>query len=225
MTTVSTSKMLRQELQSYFDRVYPHSKIETEYSVVGQVHIRFELDKEYDNATIERVNQATNRAVKLFKDIFDNPKNVIWILIYEYPEPNAFNASNEYLHRQFPSEQFENFYNQLEQVNTREFITDKNGHEVSKKTEVRIIIGKLAVEEINIENILRGIANTEMGFDPGVDQTIFFFDPLTDKAFLMYDDRGCIIWSDTADKIRDVYIKRNEWIVDNYRPEIEKNFK
>ena len=218
--------MLRQELQSYFDKVYPFSKIDTEHTVGGKVHIRFELGGEVlKNGTLERVNQATDRAVKLFNDTFDNPKNVIWILIYEYPEPNAFNASNEYLHRQFPTEQFEKFYNQLEQVNTAEFITDKNGNEVFEKAEVRIIIGKLQVEEINIENILRGIANTEMGFDPGIDQTIFFFDPLTDKSFQMYDDRGCFVCSDKADKIRDIYTKRNEWIVDYHRHEIDEYFK
>ena len=67
--------MLRQELQSYFDKVYPHTKIDTEHTVGGQVHIRFELGGEIlKNGTIERVNQATDRALKLFNDTFDNPK-------------------------------------------------------------------------------------------------------------------------------------------------------
>lgn len=219
-------QMLRQELQSYFDKIYPYSKIDAEHTIGGQVHIRFELGGEkLKNGTIERVNQATDRALTLFNDTFDNPKSTIWILIYEYPEPNAFNASNDYLHRQFPTEQFERFYNQLEKVNTREFITDENGQEILEKAEVRIIIGKIAVNEINIGNILRGIANTEMGFEPGIDQKIFFFDPQTDKSFEMYDDRGCFVSSDNAEKIRDIYIKRNEWIVDYHRPEIDQYFK
>jgi len=218
--------MLRQELQSYFDRVYPNSKIDTEHTIGGQVHIRFELGGEFlENGTIERVNQATDRAVKLFNDTFKNPKSTIWVLIYEYNEPNPFNASNGYLHRQFPTEKFREFYNQLEQVNTREFTTDENGQEIFEKLEVRIIVGKLPVEEINIENILRGIANTEMGFYPAIDQTIFFFDPLTDKSFQMYDDRGCFVCSDKAEKIRDIYIKRNKWIVDYHRQEIDEYFK
>jgi hypothetical protein len=218
--------MLRQELQSYFDRVYPNSKIETENTIGGQVHIRFELGgKTFENGTIERVNQATERAVKLFNDTFENPKNLIWILIYEYNEPNAFNAYNEYLYRQFSTEKFSEFYNQLEQVNTRILTTDKDRNDVFEKTDVRIIIGKLRVEEINVVNILSGIANTEMGFDPAIEQTIYFFDPLTNKAFQMYDDRGCYVWSDNANKIRDIYINRNEWIVEYHRPEIDEYFK
>ncbi len=90
---------------------------------------------------------------------------------------------------------------------------------------MRIIIGKLPVEEINIENILRAIANTEMGFHPGLDQTIFFFDPLTDKSFQMYDDRGCFVCSDKAEKIRDIYLKHNDWIVEYHRQDIDKYFK
>ena len=63
-----------------------------------------------------------------------------------------------------------------------------------------------------------------MGFEPGIDQTIFFFDPLTDKSFQIYDDRGCFVCSDKADKIRDIYKKRYEWIVNYHRPEIDKYF-
>ncbi|WP_354355490.1 DUF3885 domain-containing protein [Pedobacter sp. UYP30] len=41
----------------------------------------------------------------------------------------------------------------------------------------------------------------------------------------MYDDRGCKIFSDKADKIREIYLKRNEWIVDYHRAEIDEYFK
>ena len=218
--------MLRKEFQNYFDKVYPYTRIETEHTIRGQVRIQFELGGEiYKNGTNERVNQATKRAESLFRDTFNNPNSVIWVLIYECPEPNFSNSSNEYLYKQFPTKQFEKFYNQIEQVNPCEFTTDKNGKYVLEKAEVRIIIGKLPVFEIIIENILRGIANTEMGLKPGIDQRIFFFDPLTDKAFHMYDDRGCYISSDEAKKIKDIYIKRNEWIVEYHRPEIDKYFK
>lgn len=217
--------MLRRELQSYFDRVYPNSKIDTEHTIGGKVHIRFELGGGIENGSIERVNQAAERSVKLFNDTFENPKNTIWVLIYEYSNPYAFNASNDYLYRQFPTEKFREFYNQLEQVNTRIFSTDYDKKEVFDKVDVRVIIGKLRVEDINVENILKGIANNEMGFEPAIDQIIYFFDPLTNKAFQMYDDRGCYVWSDSAEKIRDVYTNRNEWIVEYHRNEIDEYFK
>lgn len=178
--------MLRQELQSYFDRVYLKTQIDIEYSLGGQVHIRFELGGgQYKNGTIERVNQATERAITLFTDTFQDNSSEIFVLIYEYQGENIFQASNDYLHKQFPADRFIKFYNQLESVDTGSFTTDENGNYVSEKAEVRIIIGKLPLKYINARNILQGIANTEQGFTPGIDQRIFFFDPLTDKAFYM----------------------------------------
>jgi hypothetical protein len=216
---------LRQGLQQYLDRVYPGSQIDTEHTLGGQVHIRFELGGDNENGTIERVLQATERAITIFKDTFDDTAREIWVLIYEYPGGNIFNSSNEYLHKQFPSDLFSKFYNQLETVNTRFITTDENGNDSLDQDEVRIIIGRLPIKDIKVKNILEGIANNEVGLDPGIDQRVFFFDPATDKGFQMYDDRGCYVWSDKADKIRNIYITRNDWIVDDHRPEIEEYFK
>jgi len=217
-------KMLRENLQKYFDSVYPYSRVDTEHTLGGQVHIRFELGGELKSGTTERVNQAVERACTLFSDTFSNSENEIWVLIYEYKE-NIFNASNEYLHQQFPKKRFKEFYNKKENIITRFFTTDENGNTVPKKDEVRIIIGKLPSSEINIKGVLRGIANLEMGLEPAIDQRIFFFDETSNKAFQMYDDRGCYIWSNEADTIRAIYLKRNKWIVDDHRPEINKYFK
>ncbi len=216
--------MLRQELQSYLDRVYTGSKIDTEHSLGGHVHIRFELGEEKENGTIERVTYSTNRALTIFNETFNDSTHEIFILIYEYQDEDIFSASNDYLHKQFPADSFEQFYNKLETVNTRYFTTDENGNDVPEKENVGIIIGKLPIKDINVKNILNGIANNEMGFNPSINQRIFFFDPATDKAFQMYDDRGCFVWSDKADKIRDIYIKRNDWIVEYHRAEIEAYF-
>jgi hypothetical protein len=194
--------MLRQELQSYFDRVYPDSKIDTEHSLGGQVHIRFELGEGKENGTMERVNQSIDRAVTIFNETFTDQAHEIFILIYEYQGENICHASNDYLHKQFLNDRFEKFYNQLEVVNTRYFTTDESGNDFLEKDEARIIIGKLPITEIKVINILNGISNAEMGFDPAINQKIFFFDPTTDRAFQMYDDRGCYVWSDKADKIK-----------------------
>jgi hypothetical protein len=217
--------MLKKELQSYFDKVYPYSKIDMEHTLGGQVHIRFELGEGKENGTTERVNQSTNRALTIFNETFYKTTQEIFVLIYEYQDSNIFNISNDYLHKQFPIDRFEEFYNQLVPINTCNFTTNENGNDVLENYEVRIIIGKLLVKDINVQNILIGIANAEMGFDPGIDQRVFFIDPITDRAFQMYDDRGCYVWSDKADKIRDIFIKRNDWINEYHRSEIEEYFK
>jgi hypothetical protein len=217
--------MVRLELQSYLDKVYPYSKIDTEHTLGGQVHIRFELGEGQQNGTIERVSQSTERALSVFNDTFSRSEHEIYGLIYEPTSQENSNGSRDYLRQQFPADRLKDFYDQVETVNTRYFTKDKSGKEVMQTDEVHIVIGKLPVREIHVRNILSGIAKTEMGFDPGLDQRIFFFDLLTDRAFHMYDDRGCYVWSNKADNIRDIYMKRNDWIVAYHRPEIDEYFR
>lgn len=216
--------MLKDELQSYLKRVFPSAKIDTPHSLCGDVHIRFELGEEFENGTIERVQQSTNRATTIFNDAFPDAEALIYVVIYEYPESGFNKSNNEYLLQQFPEEQITAFYNQVETINTAHFTTDENGEDIFEKEDVRLIIGKLPAGEINILNILNGIANSEMGFEPSINQSIYFFEPSTDRGFYMYDDRGCYVWSNNADKIRDIYIKRNDWIPEYHRAEIDAYF-
>ena len=176
---------MRNDVQAYVAEVYPGSQLDLDYSLVRPVHIRFELGGKFKNGTQERVDQATRRALVLFRETFDNLEEEIWVLIYEYSGENLWGATNEYLHQQFPKPIFEQFYNQLEFVNCGNSTIVEDGEEVVEKEEVRVIIGKLKIKYILVENILNAIANTEMGFDPSINKSDFFFDANTDRAFDM----------------------------------------
>lgn len=227
----------RQELQTYFDRVFPGAKIDTQNSLVGKIHIQFELGGEkftlYRNGVEfewwkdkrkmtkeekskeeehyqKRVILAAGRAITIFNETFSNPEAELWLIIYEYNE-GLFNDSNDYLLRQFPMENVRNFYDETELVNTGIIITDENGIDTFDKISARIRTGKVRVKNIGVENILKAKANNELGYEPNIAQAVYFLDPTTDRGFYMYDDRGCYVWSNTADKIKDIYIKRPGW--------------
>lgn len=244
-------KKMRNELQKYLDSVYPTSKIGTPYSIFGDVHIRFELggdemfkiirdgveiewwkDKrrmtKLDKANHEihiqkRVSQATSRATTIFYETFDNLETEIWVIIYEY-YGGLFNHVSNYLLQQFSSTSVAMFYDNKEQVETQMLTEQEDGTFICDKVEARVIIGKLKVKDILAEKILNGIANNEMGFEPNICQDVYFLDPITDRGMYMYDDRGCYVWSDKAEKIKYLYKKRNEWIVNYHRTEIDKYF-
>ncbi|MCX6879898.1 MAG: DUF3885 domain-containing protein [Verrucomicrobia bacterium] len=40
----------------------------------------------------------------------------------------------------------------------------------------------------------------------------------------MYDDRGCIVFSDSPRKIMHIYVKYKDWIVDYWRETIDEVF-
>ena len=98
--------MFREDLEKYFDKVYPFSKIGDEYSHVGPIHIRFELGVNNNNTEKVRVNKAVSKAMVLFNDAFVNFDNEIWVLIYEFDEENTRFISNEHLHQQFSKKTF-----------------------------------------------------------------------------------------------------------------------
>ncbi|MBF9239935.1 DUF3885 domain-containing protein [Hymenobacter sp. BT683] len=221
---------MKAELQGYLQQTfgihepYATNEINCDYSIGGQVHIRFDLGGELPNATVARVEQASQRALTLFRETFENVSDEIWVLIYEYQGDSLFNETPNYLAEQFPKLLFATFYNQLEVIDNGCSYTDESGAEIKSEIEARIIIGKVKVSEIQINNILTALANAEMGFEPAITQRIYFINPQTDRIFRMYDDRGCLIDSNSADSIRKLYIERSAWIVDYHRPEIDKYF-
>lgn len=163
--------MLRQQLQSYFDQTNRNSVVENTMSIRNQFTKVHELVDNSENENKARVEKAFAKSKEIFQSIFQNPKSKIFVLIYEFPEPNSSNASNEYLHSQFSN------------ISKKQLISSKSNS---------IHIYKTKLENINWQNILIAIANTDLGLDPAIDQKVYFFDIKNDKAFYMYDDRGCL---------------------------------
>ncbi|AFM03481.1 hypothetical protein Fleli_1036 [Bernardetia litoralis DSM 6794] len=224
LQSITVKKRLRTDLQTFLTHLNSNSQIEDRQTIGAKINIRFELGDKLKNGTIKRVNQATQRALRLFNDVFEDIKTPIWILIYENQQSDIYSSKKEYLYQQFEKESFINFYNKIENLHSGYFNTDKNGNEIEEMFETRVIIGKIPISKINIKNILCGIANYEMGFEPAIGQSIFFFNPKNDTSFYMYDDRGCVIRSKKADTIKSIYHKRNNWIVDYHRATIDTFF-
>lgn len=208
---------MKTELQQYLTETFGEkfSNINAEFSIGGPVFIRFELGYPFENGTKKRVNQATDRAIDIFSDTFDNDEEEIWFLIYEYLGKSPYGETNEFLYKQFPKDAFRNFYNKIEPVD--------NGN--SETNEVKIIIGKVKVKDINYKNIFNAIANTEMGFDPALNERVFFINPNSDKIFYMYDDRGCLVFSNDSDKIKPHYEKRIDWVAEYDKSVVDSFFK
>ena len=130
-----------------------------------------ELGGNIENGTFERVETASKKAIEIFNKIFKNSSQKIFVLIYEFAGPNPFGADNKFLHLQFSN-------------------TTKT--ERIEMLDYDIVIYETEISYIKYESILKAIANTEMGFEPAINQRIYFFDIENEKAFYMFDDRGCM---------------------------------
>lgn len=213
-------KTIKSEFESYLKQHFPSANIKDRQSFGAAAEIRFELGDKLPNGSKKRVQQATNRALKIFQATFPNKEELIWLLAYEYTsESEIHKADNIYFNKLINSIKVKELIQFESTVKTGYFVD-----EVEEEATVRMTIALFSKNKLNLEPIFKGIGNLEMGLDPAIAQRIYFFSEESNNYFHMYDDRGCRICADSPKKIRPIFEKYNTWIVDYYRPRIEKQF-
>ena len=200
---------------------YLGSNIElTDFNTIERglkLYLRFELGDPFDNGTKERVNQATKRASELFENHFDKDLE-LYTIIYDFGD-DIFAETPNHIYELLKSEniqtqQFE------ENLATRYFDDEDNIERIKGK----LTICKVEKNGINYQEIFNGIANTEMGFSPTIHQLVYFFQPKTKKWFWMYDDRGCLMFSNETEDLKLNILSFDKWIVESQREVMEKQF-
>jgi len=195
-------------------------------SIYGEFNIRFELGGNLRNGTKKRVKQVVERATEIFRQTFGNGD--ILLVIEEcsnqfYDENDDF---KDYLYSLLNRDRLKRFKGPFERTY---FGPDIDGimREIvcEKLLDCDLLIGQMAQNELDLQSIITGIANLEMGFDPCIPQNITFYSLTTTNGLNIYDDRGCDIWSSDKEKWRHIYENLNNWILDYNRPEIEEIFK
>ena len=178
-------------------------------------HLRFELGDPFENETEERVEQATKRATELFENHIEDSE--LYILTYDFGD-DMFARTPSYLYELLEKSGLRKEEHQ-ESLATRYFV----GEEVERENgQLNIYFGNRS--SFDYKSIFNGLANTEMGFDPTIHQLVYFFQPKTQRWFWMYDDRGCLMFSNDATDLLDNYRKFDSWIVEVQRPEMAKQF-
>ena len=205
------------DCKEYLTKIFPafdYTDISQSTTTLTQYpHIRFELGGDLKSCSDERLHQAYFRSFDLIQQIFNSTDELLYLLVNDYGPGDFFtNTPSEYVYTLITDYRH---HDQEELV----YVDDED-----KKQKFLQNIYTLQWSQIDYKKILEGIANLEQGREPGVSQAIFFINFHDDIIFYMYDDRGCLIASKTADKIRKIYQKKNDWIVEYHRPEIEKYF-
>ena len=200
--------------------------VKTKYpEIYGKYHIRFELGGELKNGTKKRIKQTVSRALEIFNQTFVS--NDLHIIIEEY--------SNEFFDQNGKNKN--HIYSLIKEINKEKikgpfeqsyFETNPNGElqEIIDEDllECDLIFYNTNKSDIDIEKVITGKANLEMGFEPSIPQDIVFYSPSTTNCMHMYDDRGCDIWSTNKEKLLSIYLNLNSWILDYNRKEIDIMF-
>ncbi|WP_339272598.1 DUF3885 domain-containing protein [Paenibacillus sp. FSL K6-1330] len=186
------------------------------------INVRFELGEPYQNGSEERINQVNYRVNSIFDFIF-NKDEEIYLFIKDPQIENDImfgNTTPNYLY-----ELLNDF--DLEEDKYIEYDEDYdeagNTIQITREFLVKILYSR--VRYIPYREILSGIANYEQGREPSIVQSIYFVSISKGIVFYMYDDRGCIAYSNSKEKLKPLYTKNNEWIVNYWREYIDSIFK
>lgn len=196
------------------EKIFNH--IDDKLSNFEQIHLRFELGEPFENGTNERINQVIYRVVSLFQDFF-NPEDEVYLLIkdWESDDPMFVDATPNYIYEIINNLPItsDTFYEKVEDGDDDEPIRVKRSLTTAK------------IKDIDYHSILEGIANYEQGREPSIGQRVYFLNYKNGNLFYMYDDRGCLLFSDSTEQLRHLYQKYSSWIVDYWRGIINSFFR
>ncbi|MCU0341412.1 MAG: DUF3885 domain-containing protein [Spirosomaceae bacterium] len=188
--------------QQHLATFFPKAAITESFTLGGKYELRFELGGAAKNGTKKRIKQATDRACELFRAHFSDTEASIWVLAYEDLNPYFDDTLNQHL----PSILKDSILERFEEIelpcHSRFFEDDENGNSIPRYYDAKVIVAKIKMKNLLIEELLSGIASFEMGKQPCIPQEVYFFQDNSDKAFRMYDDRGCYVWANEPNKIK-----------------------
>ena len=198
---------MEKEFIDYLKKISPSIEI-TDFPSIERsfkFSLRYELGDDLENGTIERVNQATERGCIIFNQLFKN-ENEFYILTYDWTD-ELFGVTPEYISE---------ILGLADYSNEMDLALMHFGNEEIEYEKGILSIFKRKSETFDVEKILNGIANLEMGFEPTIHQITYFFGVNNKKLFWMYDDRGCLAMSQKNDFDLD---NLKNWLVkiNNYR--------
>lgn len=180
----------------------------------SDINIRFELGEPYENGTDERLSQVIMRVVTVFEQLFEQNDFIhLYIKDWENEIDVMFgNTTPKYI------------YSLINHQNIQETIMyehdvdiDEEGNAIQIERPYKVKILSSSLSSIPYKEILTGIANYEQAREPSIGQSVYFIDTKENIIFHMYDDRGCVIYSKTKEKLKHLYDDFNEWLVDYWR--------
>ena len=187
-----------------------------------ELHIRFELGEPFRNGSNRRIKQVNKRVISIFEETF-NQDDFIYVYIKDWEneiDPMFGNTTPKYIYELINRKTIEE--EKLFELDEDE---DNEGNKIEIKNEYKVSVLADEVASLPYKEILEGISHYEQGREPSIGQSVYFISKEKEILFHMYDDRGCIIHSKDKEKLRDLYVKFNEWIVNYYREYFDSVFK
>ena len=220
-----TGKPVFSELEEYLIGHFPPSDLRTARPIIGEIHLRYELGDPYENGTDQRIRQVNERVRAIIEACYQ-PKDPVLMIINDWggDDPMFGNTTPHHLYDVLDKSVFSARHERAIRTLTYEEIDSGRESHEEEHPVFRQICLSCPFESSSYQEVLSGIANYEQGREPAIGQQVVFLSMEKDLLFQMYDDRGCLVYSDSPDKIRYLYEDFSEWLVEGWRERFDAMF-
>lgn len=206
------------ELQRCLQRDFPASDLARPAApVVHDIHLRYELGGLFENGSDERLEQAVTRAAAILQGCF-GPDERLLLLINDWgpPDPMFGDTTPTYLYDLLGPAV-------MATAERRDVSPPVEPGEDAEPPLLQTVVA-VTLAGMPWRELLTGIAHYEQGREPSIGQAVYFVAPEAGIVFHMYDDRGCLVFAASVNRIRHLYQEYNAWIVDYWRKAIDTVF-
>ncbi len=199
--------------RKYMAATFPCVRLDSYPIGFGDVYLRFELGGDHPSGSDERITQAMERSVSLFQECNGVDDDMVLII-------KDWGVSGE---EALLSEPSGYLYSLIRGFHKKEaFVEIIDGDEYCDS--YRQFLYATTFRDLDYSGILKGITHLEQGRTPRINEVVYFINKANNTVFYMYDDRGCLVYSDVPDKLHRLYSQRNDWLVDYDRAHFDAVF-
>ena len=180
--------------------------------------IRFEMGDDNEDDDDRYIEGAKSRALSIFNELFDKDDEIYLVVdsCEKYSDLYWSRPLNNIsLVRKFISKTDEEYcYKKL--VATYEDDEEEYPYD-------RYII-KTSRDSIDADKLISEIVESELKGKSSLSNSVFLVNKNSGILYFLYDDRGLDIAANDKQKLKGIYIKFNDWILDYDRERIDKIF-
>lgn len=194
----------------YLNEKFPNLVFRKPLFYNWDISLRFDLQKEFKNPVEptdkEYFKQVYLRAKTLFESCFDSPKTEILILVQKYEWEGSKIEKENYIFTQITD--FNKTMIARSQV--------RKIYEPDDEDDIwNVAIYPTKLENINVDNLIQGIANTDFpDRKPYIEEELYFINKTKNIIFHIYDDRGLDILMTDKSELKKLYKKHKDWILE-----------
>ncbi|MEZ5479074.1 MAG: DUF3885 domain-containing protein [Thiolinea sp.] len=191
-------------------------KIEKPLFCKWPIGLRFEIGPDEIELCDEYFSIALQRAVSIFESVF-SCGDEIEIIYQQYSDGRKKIRKGNFIYKQVAIKSKE----QIQHSDVRDI------YELDYKSECwkRLIFSRLTLEDINYENILLSLINTDFSLrKPSMLGECFFINRTKNIILNLYDDRGMDVISATKESLASLYKSKSDWILSYDRKKIDSVF-